>query len=52
MKIGKETIPRTAISASNADTIIVRGKDLSLDLIGKISFTEYFHLLVTGRPPT
>ncbi|MBU9360742.1 citryl-CoA lyase [Burkholderia multivorans] len=52
MKIGKETVPKTAISASNSETIIVRGKNLSLDLIGKISFTDYFHLLVTGRPAT
>lgn len=52
MKIGKETVPKTAISASNADTIVVRGKDLSLDLIGKISFTDYFHLLVTGKQAT
>lgn len=52
MKIGKETIPKTAISASNSDTIVVRGKDLSLELIGKISFTDYFHLLVTGKPAT
>lgn len=52
MKIGKETVPKTGISTSNPDTIIVRGKDLSLDLIGKISFTDYFHLLVTGKQPT
>jgi citrate synthase len=50
MKIGKETVPKTAISTSNAETIVVRGKDLSLDLIGKISFTDYFHFLVTGKP--
>lgn len=52
MKIGKETVPKTAISASNPETIIVRGKDLSLELIGNISFTDYFHLLVTGKPAT
>ncbi|WP_233838590.1 citryl-CoA lyase [Paraburkholderia sp. ZP32-5] len=52
MKIGKETVPRTAISTSNAETIVVRGKDLSLELIGKISFTDYFHLLVTGKQAT
>jgi citrate synthase len=52
MKIGKETVPKTSISTSNPDTIIVRGKDLSLELIGKISFTDYFHLLVTGKQPT
>jgi citrate synthase len=52
MKIGKETMPRTAISTSNEDTIVVRGKDLCRDLIGRVSFTDYFHLLVTGKPPT
>ena len=52
MKIGKETIPRTAISTSDEHTITVRGNDLCRDLIGKISFTDYFHLLVTGRRPT
>jgi citrate synthase len=52
MKIGKETIPRTAISTSNSDTIVVRGRDLSAELIGKISFADYFFLLVTGQLPT
>lgn len=49
MKIGKETIVRTAISISNEHTIVVRGKDLCKELIGQISFTDYFFLLVTGR---
>lgn len=52
MKIGKETIPRTAISTSSSETIVVRGRDLSADLIGKISFTDYFFLLVTGNTPS
>src|SRR5690606_36184350 len=52
MKIGKETIPRSAICTSNSETIVVRGKDLAVELIGKMSFTDYFHLLVTGQPPT
>jgi len=52
MKIGKETLPRTAISTSDEHTIVVRGRDLCADLIGKIGFTDYFHLLVTGRMPT
>lgn len=51
MKIGKETIPRTAICTSDEHTIVVRGEDLCRDLIGRISFTDYFHLLVTGRRP-
>lgn len=51
MKIGKETRPRTAICTSNEHTIIVRGKDLCQDLIGKVSFTDYFFLLLTGAMP-
>jgi citrate synthase len=51
MKIGKETIPRTSICTSDEHTIVVRGEDLCKDLIGQISFTDYFHLLVTGRRP-
>ncbi|KAA0893050.1 citryl-CoA lyase [Pusillimonas sp. ANT_WB101] len=52
MKIGKETIPHSAICTSNSETIVVRGKDLAQELIGKISFTDYFFLLVTGQEPT
>lgn len=50
MKIGRETIPRTAISTSNADTIVVRGKDLSAELIGHTTFTDYFLMLLDGKP--
>ncbi|MGF6408612.1 citryl-CoA lyase [Paraburkholderia tuberum] len=52
MKIGKETIPRTAISTSDEHSITVRGADLCRDLIGKISLTEYFYLLLTGSRPS
>jgi len=52
MKIGKVTVPRTAICTADEDTIVVRGKDLCRELIGKLSFTEYFHLLLTGKHPT
>jgi citrate synthase len=52
MKIGKSTVPRTAISTSDEHSITVRGEDLCRDLIGRISFTEYFSLLVTGTRPT
>jgi citrate synthase len=52
VKIGRETTPRTAISTSNTQTIIVRGHDLAADLIGDISFTDHFHLLLTGQMPT
>ena len=30
----------------------MRGRDLCGDLMGRVSFTEYFHLLLTGREPT
>jgi citrate synthase len=51
MKIGKATVPRSGITTSNADTITVRGKDLSRDLIGQVSFGDYFHFLLTGKMP-
>ena len=49
MKIGKSTVPRSAICTSNEHTIVVRGADLAKDLIGQINFGDYFFLLVTGR---
>lgn len=52
MKIGKEVIPKTAISTSDERSITVRGEDLCHDLIGKISFTDYFVLLLTGQRPS
>jgi citrate synthase len=52
MKIGKSTIPRTSISTSDEHSITVRGEDLCGDLIGRISFTDYFSLLVTGQRPS
>jgi citrate synthase len=52
MKIGSQAGKLTAVSASNPDTIVVRGHDLCADLIGKVSFTEHTWLLVTGRLPT
>ena len=51
MKIGKATVPRTAICTSDAHTIVVRGRDLSKELIGKIGFVEHFFLLLNGRMP-
>jgi citrate synthase len=52
MKIGKATVPESAICASDDETIVVRGADLCQDLIGKLSFTDYFWLLVTGERPS
>jgi citrate synthase len=51
MRIGKQDAPYTAICTSDADSITVRGQDLVGDLIGKIDFTSYFWLLVTGQMP-
>lgn len=39
----------TAISTSFPDRIVVRGYDLSSDLIGQVSFSEFFLLLLTGQ---
>ena len=52
MKIGKATVPRTAICTSDEHTIVIRGRDLANELIGKVSFIEHFFLLLTGKPPT
>jgi citrate synthase len=42
----------THISRAYPDRIEVRGRDLAGDLMGRLSFTEYFHLLLTGQEPT
>jgi len=52
MKIGSDARKLTAISASNPDTIVVRGHDLCADLIGRVSFTDHTWLLVTGQLPS
>jgi citrate synthase len=50
--MGKPAAPVSRISQAYADRVEVRGRDLTRDLMGRLSFTEYFHLLVTGREPT
>ncbi len=52
MRIGKQDQPFSAISTSDPERIMVRGKDLCADLIGKTDFTSYFWLLVTGIEPS
>ena len=52
MQIGKAGEPVTRISRAFPDRIEVRGRDLAGDLMGRLSFTEYFHLLLTGREPS
>ena len=51
MKIGRQEHRSSAISTSNADVIVVRGKDLCQELIGQVSFTDHFWLLLTGNLP-
>jgi citrate synthase len=52
MQIGKAGEPVTRISRAWPDRIEVRGRDLAADLMGRLSFTEYVHLLLTGREPS
>jgi citrate synthase len=51
MQIGKAGAPVSHISQAYPDRVEVRGRDLC-DLMGRLSFTEYFHLLLCGREPT
>jgi citrate synthase len=40
------------ISRAFPDRVEVRGRDLTGDVMGRLSFTEYFHLLLAGSEPT
>ena len=40
------------ISKAYPDRVEVRGRDLTGDLMGRLTFTDYFHLLLTGEEPT
>jgi citrate synthase len=51
MKIGKATQPQSAICTSDEHTIVVRGANLTQELIGHIGFADYFFFLLTGRRP-
>jgi len=42
----------TSIAQAYPDRVEVRGRDLSGDLMGRLTFTEHFHLLLTGNEPT
>ncbi|WP_171237105.1 citryl-CoA lyase [Ruegeria sp. HKCCA6837] len=52
MQIGKAGKAITSISTATHDTITVRNHDLAHELMGNVTFTEYFYLLTTGRKPT
>lgn len=51
MRIGKQDAPFTSICTSDAESITVRGRDLMEEIIGKMDFSSYFWLLVTGQEP-
>jgi citrate synthase len=42
----------TSIAQAYPDRVEVRGRDLTDDLMGRLTFTEYVHLLLTGREPS
>jgi citrate synthase len=42
----------SGIAQAHPDRVEVRGRDLTADLMGRLSFTEYFHLLLSGREPS
>jgi citrate synthase len=52
MQIGKPAHPSSNIAQAYPDRVEVRGRDLCGDLMGSVTFTEYFHLLLTGDQPT
>jgi citrate synthase len=52
MPIGGSGDPVSHISQAYPDRVEVRGRDLTGDLMGRLTFTEYFHLLLTGEEPT
>jgi citrate synthase len=52
MPSGKPGDPVSRISQAYPDRVEVRGHDLTGELMGEVTFTEYFHLLLTGRDAT
>ena len=43
---------KTRIGQAYPDRVEVRGRDLTGDLMGRLTFTEHFHLLLIGEEPT
>src|SRR6478736_10013901 len=52
MQIGKPGPAVSGIAQAYPDRVEVRGRDLTGDVMGRLTFTAYFHLLLTGREPT
>ncbi len=42
----------TRIAQAYPDRVEVRGRDLTSDVMGRLGFVDYFHLLMTGEEPT
>jgi citrate synthase len=49
---GRSGEPVTGLSRAYPDRVEVRGRDLTGDLMGRLTFTEYVHLLIAGEEPT
>ena len=49
MTIGRPGRPVSGIAQAYADRVEVRGRDLTGDLMGRLTFTDYVHLLLTGE---
>lgn len=52
MQIGRPGASVSHIGRAYPDRVEIRGRDLCGDLMGRVSFTEYFHLLLTGEEPS
>src|SRR3954469_21947151 len=52
MPIGKQGPAVSRICQAYPDRVEGRGRDLAGDLMGRVTFTEDFHLLLTGREAT
>jgi citrate synthase len=46
------TTPTTSLCHATADDIVVRGRSLPRELIGKLTFTEMIYFELTGREPS
>jgi len=52
MQIGPPGVAVSQIAQAYPDRVEVRGRDLTGDLMGRLTFTAFFHLLLTGREPS
>jgi citrate synthase len=50
--IGKPGAAKSALCTATADRILIRGRDLTDELMGRQTFTEFFFFLMTGREAT